>query len=151
MAARYPLLSTSRWVVPLAIALGLVGAATAYAERARWALGGGAAVIAGLAVVARVRRPELVVDDEGYRVEQVGRVNLSVKWSEVVRARAVPAEQAMYIDCGDPARNLLLPPHRGWGFRFAHQSDLYVHLATHLQGKLEVVPTLLPTPLPTHS
>jgi uncharacterized membrane protein len=141
-AARYPLLSTSRWVVPLAIALGLVGAATGYAERARWALGGGAAVIAALAIAARVRRPELVVDDEGYRVEQVGRVKLSVTWSEVIRVKAVPAEQAMYVDCGDPARNLLLPPRRGWGFRFAQQAALYVQLAGHLKEKIEVVESL---------
>ncbi len=85
-----------------------------------------------------------MVDASGYRVEQGARELLRVGFDEVKRVRAVPAEQSMYVDCGEPARNLLLPPRRGYGFRFARQGDLYVILAKRLEDRLEIVESLAP-------
>lgn len=142
--ARYPLLSTARWMVPLAIVLGLVGAGMARTTAGRAILGGGALAITALWALGRARRPELVVDDTGYRVEECKHARLRVEFAEVKQVRAVPAEQAMYVDCGDPARNLLLPSRHGFGFRFARQGELYALLARHLDAKIEIADALLP-------
>jgi hypothetical protein len=141
-AARFALLASGRWVVPLAIAVGLVGTATATGPTGRLVFGGGAAAIAALWALGRWRRPTLIVGPEGYRVVEAGRERLAVAFSEVKRARAVPAELAMYVDCGDPARNLLLPMRHGYGFRFARQDELYVLLAKRLGDRVEIVATL---------
>ena len=146
---RYELLSSWRAVVPLAILAG-VGATLALVGPARWVCGGGAIVLAVLWFVGRTARPTLVVDGTGYRVEERGRERLCVSFAEVVGARAVPAEHAMYLDCGDRARNLLLPPRRGFGFRFERQSHLYVRLARALDGKLAIVERL-ESPAPVDS
>jgi hypothetical protein len=106
-------------------------------------LGGGSALIAALWAGARLRRPVLVVDGEGYRVEVGRRERLRVAFREVLRVRAVPSEQAMYVDCGDPARNLLLPTRHGWGFRFARQGALYVLLAKQLADRLQIADRLI--------
>src|SRR5262249_32176336 len=108
----------------------------------RWVCVGGTAFVLLAAAVARVARPVLVVDAQGYRVEERGRVRLTVGFAEIARARAVPAEQAMYLDFGEPARNPLLPPRRGYGFRFERQGALYARLARALGERLEVVPSL---------
>src|SRR5207248_7741790 len=102
--------------------------------------------IVAMWVLTVLRRPVLVVDDEGYSVEVRGRRTLRVLFSEVQRVRAVPAELAMYLDCGDPARNLLLPTRHGFGFRFARQAALYVLLARHLQDRIEIADKLVPDP-----
>jgi hypothetical protein len=138
---RYLLLSSWRMLPPAAIGVGLLSALS-LGGLARVLCVIGAAVIALLWVVGRAARPTLVVDDVGYRVEERGVERLRVAFSEVRRARAVAAEQAMYLDCGDPARNLLLPPRRGFGFRFDRQSALYVRLATSLSDKIEIVEKL---------
>jgi len=141
---RFALLPTTRWLAPLAIALGLIGAAVADSGRARVLFGGGTAIIATLWLIGVARRPYLSIDSDGYRVVEGTKERLRVRFDEVVRARAVAVEQAMYVDCGDPARNLLLPPRRGYGFRFARQGDLYVILAKALEAKLEMVDSLEP-------
>jgi hypothetical protein len=142
--SRHALYATTRWMVPLAIVLGLVGAGLSRAPLGRALFGGGALAIAALWGVSRMRRPELVVDEQGYRVEEGRREKLRVGFAEVKRVRAVPQEQAMYLDCGDPARNLLLPTRHGFGFRFARQGALYALLARSLDGKIEIAETLLP-------
>lgn len=138
---RYVLVSSWRWIVPLAIVLGVVGA-VAGGGALRWVCGIGAALIALAWLAGTLRRAVLVLGDEGYRVEEGGRERLRVRFDEVRRARAVPAEHAMYVDTGDPRRNLLLPPRRGYGFRFEGQGDLYVRLARALADRLEIVERL---------
>ena len=138
---RFALLSTWRHLPPAAIAFGVL-AAIALEGNGRWVCAGGALVIAALWFIGRAARPTLVIDDGGYRVEERGTERLRVAFADVKRARAVPAEQAMYVDCGDPARNLLLPPRRGFGFRFDRQTALYVRLAQSLSDKIEIVEKL---------
>jgi hypothetical protein len=144
---RYTLVSTWRFVVPLAVVLGVLGA-VAGGGVLRWVCGIGAVLIALLWLVGAMRRPELVLEAGGYRVEEGGRERLRVDFTEVRRARAVPAEHAMYVDCGDPRRNLLLPPRRGYGFRFDRQSELYVRLARALGDRVEIVDRLEARPAP---
>ncbi|HEX2568667.1 MAG TPA: hypothetical protein VH877_03840 [Polyangia bacterium] len=143
---RFALLSTWRWVVPVAIGAGILAALFWQGVVPRWLCGGGAVMLAILWLLER--RPVLVVDAEGYQVEERGRSRLRVPFAEVQRARAVPAEHAMYVDCGDPGRNLLLPPRRGFGFHFERQAQLYVLLARRLEDKLQVVASLVPAPPP---
>ena len=89
------------------------------------------------------RRPELVVDDGGYAVFEGGREKLRVRWPEVRRVRADRAEHALYVDAGDPARNLLVPPRRGFGFRFPRQELLYARVIEHVPaGIVEMVTQL---------
>src|SRR5688572_14583899 len=76
-------------------------------------------------VVMRRFMPALVVDDSGYAVEKLGREKLRVGWGEVLKVRADAAEEALYVDAGDPARNLLVPPRRGFGFRFESSPRLF--------------------------
>lgn len=140
--SRHPLQARARMVVPVAIAVGLVGGAAA--EAARIFFLASAAAIALLWWASRLFARVLVVGEQGYRVEQRGRTVLEVRWDEVRRARAVPVEQAMYLETGDPARNLLLPTRHGYGFRFARQAELYLRIARALAGKLEIVETLVP-------
>ncbi len=64
-------------------------------------------------------RPTLVLDEDGYAIVQRGREKLRVKWTDVRAARIDRKETAVYLDCGDKARNLFVPPRRGYGFRFA--------------------------------
>lgn len=131
-------------MAPAAIVVGLLGAAAAPALAGRLVFGGGALAIAALWALARRRRPTLIVGGEGYRVVEGGRERLRVGFAEVVRARAVPEQRAMYLDCGDPSRNLLVPTRHGFGFRFARQAELYVLLARRLEGRLEIVEALIP-------
>ncbi len=134
--------ASTRFVVPLAVALGLLGAALAPTLTGHLVLGGGAAAVGALWALTRARRPALLVGAEGYRVVEGRREKLRVRWDELRRVRAVPAEQAMYLDCGEPGRNLLLPTRHGFGFRFQRQSELYVLLARRLEGRLEIVDAL---------
>ncbi len=143
MEHRFALVSSVRWLVPAAIALGLLGAAAGPTARARVTFGVGSGTLALLGAIGRWRRPTLIIDEQGYRVTERGRERLSVAFAEVVRARAVPAERALYLDCGDPARNLLVPPRHGFGFRFARQAELYLLLARQLGDKLVVVAELV--------
>jgi hypothetical protein len=140
---RFALLSTTRWMVPLALVLGLVGAAVARTLNGRLLFGGGTAIVGALWAMSRVRRPTLAVGETGYRVLERGRERLKVEFSEVKTVRAVPAQEAMYVDCGDPSRNLLLPSRHGYGFRFEKQAELYVLLAKRLDGRIEVVDALV--------
>jgi len=90
----------------------------------------------------RRARPALRVDAEGYTVLEHGREKLRVRWSEVVRVRAEPSEFACYVDCGDPARNLLVPPARGFGFRFERSRELYARILDAVTDRVELVKRL---------
>ena len=81
-------------------------------------------LFAVLEALARARRPVLVCDAAGYRVEVAGRVRFAVPWSAVREVRLDRAEGAAYVDCGDKARNLLLPPERGYAFSYGDQAAL---------------------------
>ena len=142
---RFPLLPGSRRLIPIAFALSLAGVIFAVSTTTRLVYAALTLAVVALWLFARARRAVLVIDDEGYRVEVGRRRALAVRWDEVTRARAAPAEHAMYLDCGDPARNLLLPG-RGYGFRFARQEALYTLLALRLADRLELVDKLVPDP-----
>ncbi len=118
-ASRHPLIVGTRWLLPVAIVMAVLGAAVAHATAARI----GAAFFALLGAMAwwwqERHRPTLLLDDAGYAIEQMGREKLRVAWSEVQRVRVDRSESAVYLDCGDKARNLFVPPRRGYGFRFA--------------------------------
>ena len=117
--SRHPLVVGTRWLLPAAIVLALVGAVAAHATAARVVAG----VFAVLGVVAWLwqerHRPTLVIDDVGWAIEQRGTEKLRVAWSEVRAVRVDRRESAIYVDTGDKARNLFVPPRRGYGFRFA--------------------------------
>ena len=117
--SRHPLLVGTRWLLPVAIGLALVGAFAAHTSTARII----AAAFAALGVLAwwwqERHRPTLVIDDAGWAIEQQGKEKLRVAWSEVQRVRVDRRESALYVETGDKARNLLVPPRRGYGFRFA--------------------------------
>ena len=118
-ASRHPLVVSTRWLLPVAIALAAVGAVVAHGLASR-AVAGLFAVLGGCGWGFQERhRPTLVLDDAGYAIEERGREKLRVAWSEVQTVRVDRRESAVYVDCGDKARNLFLPPGRGWGFRFA--------------------------------
>ena len=117
--SRHPLIVGTRWLLPAAIAMAVAAAAAAHAMPARIMAG----VFALIGVVAwrwqERLRPTLVLDDAGYAIEQRGEQKLRVAWSEVQKVRLDRRESALYLDCGDKARNLFVPPRRGYGFRFA--------------------------------
>ena len=140
---RYRLIFTQRRVLPLAVVVALIGAAVSTALWARLTCG----LVAALAVVAAWlqgrARPALLLDDEGYAVEEYGREKLRVRWSEVKKVRADGAEHALYVDVGDPARNLLVPPKRGYGFRFDRAEELFQRILQRVPAdKVEAVPRL---------
>jgi hypothetical protein len=136
----------TQWrVLPLAVVFALVG--VALAPPLAFKLISGAFALAGTAgaLWQRRTRPELLVDASGYAVREHGREKLRVAWSEVTRVRADAAEMACYVDCGDPARNLLVPPAHGWGFRFDRSDLLYARILDAVPSeKIELVPRLDP-------
>lgn len=123
--ARYPILFTQWGLIPVALAL-LSGWAL-FASSTPLRIGTAALAaftLIGGAILYRLR-PSLVLDVNGYAIWERGREKLRVLWREVQSVRADAAESALYIDCGDATRNLLVPPRRGYGFRFERQADLY--------------------------
>jgi hypothetical protein len=130
---RYPLVATTAWLLPLAVVVAVVGIALAGSPLGRlvaawFTLLGGAAWL-----WQRRQRPVLVLDEAGFAIEQRGREKLRVPWGEVKEVRLERREHALYLDTGDPGRNLLVPPRRGFGFRFEAQEALVARV-------LEAVP-----------
>lgn len=117
--SRHPLLVGTRWLLPVAIVLAVGGALAAHGLTARLVAGFFALLGVGAWLWQERHRPTLVLDDEGYAIEQQGREKLRVRWSEVQKVRFDKREGAVYVDCGDKARNLFVPPRAGYGFRFA--------------------------------
>ena len=118
-ASRHALIVGTRWLLPVAIVLALAGAAAAHSPIARLVAGGFALLGFAAWRVQEALRPTLVVDERGYAIEQRGQEKLRVAWSEVQSVRVDRKQLALYVDCGDKARNLFVPPPRGYGFRFA--------------------------------
>jgi hypothetical protein len=114
-------------VLPVAALFALLGAVVAGG-----ALRATCLAFAGLSVAAAVyqarSRPCLLVDEHGYAVVEHRREKLRVAWSEARRILADVEEHALYVDVGDPARNLLVPPARGFGFRFERAPELFARI-----------------------
>jgi hypothetical protein len=124
MVARHPLLIGTRWLVPLACSFALAGALMMPSPLAR-VVAAVMFVLSGLGGwLMFFVRPVLLLDDDGYAIVQRGRERLRVRWSEVLKVRVDKREHALYLDCGDKARNLFVPPRRGYGFRFADSPAL---------------------------
>jgi hypothetical protein len=141
----FPLEMTQRRLLPLAVLFALGGAVAAPSIALKVVSTLFAVAGAAVAVWQQRTRPEVVVDGEGYAVLERGREKLRVGWSEVNKVRADASEKACYVDCGDPARNLLVPPRRGWGFRFQRSDELYARILDAVPGdKIELVPRLDP-------
>ena len=128
--SRHPLVVSTRWLLPLAIALALAGAAAAHAPLARIVAGGFALLGFAAWRVQERLRPTLVIDDRGYAIEQRGSEKLRVAWSEVQAVRVDRKRMALYIECGDKARNVFVPPPRGYGFRFADAQTICERVVT---------------------
>lgn len=146
---RFTLLPTTRYVAWVAILIGAMLAALSPLAWARLAGAGAALLLLAAQFLLRARRPVLVIDAGGYRVEVAGRARFSVRWEEVQRVLRDDSEQAMYIDCGDRRRNLLLPPRAGFAFTFTQRERLYSLLNALVGGRAQDVPRFdraLPAP-----
>ena len=122
--SRHALVASAAWLLPLAVVMAFGGILAAHAVTGKLLAGWFVLLGLGAWLWQRRQRPLLVVDDAGWAIEQRGREKLRVGWSEVRSVRFDRAEQAFYADCGDPGRNLLVPPRRGFGFHFAEQEKL---------------------------
>jgi hypothetical protein len=143
MSQRFPLVFTQRRVLPLAVGVAVAGAIVTDLLWARLACGAVALVALVAAWLQSRTRPALILDDQGYAVEERGREKLRVAWSEVKHVRADGAEHALYVDVGDPARNLLVPPRRGYGFRFERSEELFQKILSSVPSeKVEAVARL---------
>jgi hypothetical protein len=147
MAERFPLVFTQRRVLPLAILVAGVGAVVSESVWARLVCVAVAMVTLVAAWLQGRARPALILDEDGYAVEEHGREKLRVKWSEVVHVRVDGAEHALYVDVGDASRNLLVPPRRGYGFRFANAERLFRRVLAQVpEEKVEAVTRLEQSP-----
>jgi hypothetical protein len=141
-AERFQLSFPQRRILPVSLVIAFTGAALADAMWLRLFCGGFGVLTLGLWLVLRRAQPCVVIDDQGYAVEEFGKEKLRVAWSDVVKVRADPSEHALYVDCGDPAKNLLVPPRRGYGFRFPKAQELYARIVDKVPDKVELVERL---------
>jgi hypothetical protein len=149
VAERFRIVFAQARVLPVAVAIGAIGVVFAQAGWVRIAFGAMAVSMTVVGLVLGRARPEVVLDDDGYAVQEFGREKLRVAWSDVVKVRSDEKEHALYVDCGDPARNLLVPPRRGYGFRFARQEELYARILARVPAeKIERVERLDPRRAP---
>ena len=143
---RFLLLPTGRHLLPVAVGLGALLAIFG-AGALRLAFLGAAALLLLLHLLLSRRRPVLVLDGEGYRVERGGREVLRVRWTEARRVLLDKEEQALYVDCGDGARSLLVPPRRGWAFTFSDRERLVAAVLAAVPDRIEEVADLSRTTL----
>ena len=137
--ARFMLLSTTRYVIWVAVGLG--GLLAVLGPSLWWRGLSGAVALALLLlnwVVGR-RRPVLIVDDAGYRVEVAGGERFRVGWDEVHRVLRDREEAALYLDCGDGKRNLLVPPAAGFAFTFSDRDRLVERILARVGDKVQDV------------
>jgi hypothetical protein len=125
MPDRYRLLLSGRRILWVAMAFAASG--TLFGQPLWLRLISGLLLLATtvLKVRERVMWPCVVLDERGYAVEERGREKFRVAWSDVQRVSADAAEEALYVDCGDAAKNLLVPPGRGFGFTFERRGELF--------------------------
>ena len=139
---RFALLPTTRYVSWVAVALGALGVLLWQPVWARLGMAAVTLLVLGMTLALRLRRPQLVLTADGYRVEVRGRPRFAVAWSEVRKVLVDRSEGALYVDCGDRARNLLLPPRRGYAFTFSRREDLFQAVLRAVPDRLEEVKTL---------
>lgn len=145
---RFTLLPTTRYVSWVAIATGVLLAALGPSLAWRLLCGGAAlAVLLGNWAIGR-RRPVLIIDETGYRVEVAGRERFRVLWAEVRRVLHDRSEAAVYVDCGDGRRNLLVPPAAGFAFTFSDRPHLTARILAKLSDKVQEVARLDKLALP---
>ena len=139
---RYALLSANRYLLPIALLCAGALIALAGPLWLRVSAAAAAVLLLGLQAWARQRRPVLVLDDAGYAVEVAGVQRFFVPWTAVTRVLHDPSEQALYLDCGEPGHNLLLPPRAGFAFTFTDRQDLYQRLLTQVGERAQLVTRL---------
>jgi hypothetical protein len=147
-STQYTLLPTTRYVNWVAVAIG--GVLAVLAPSVLWRVLCGAVALALLLltwVVGR-RRPVLILDDSGYRVEVGGRERFRVRWDEVQRVLRDRSEAALYLDCGDGKRNLLVPPAAGFAFTFSDRLGLVERILGRVGDKVQDVERLDKLPAP---
>ena len=145
---RFALLSVNRYLLPIALLCAAGLCALAPQTWLRVSALSAALLLLGLHVLSRRRRPLLVLDESGYAVEVAGVRRFFVPWTAVTRVLHDPSEQALYLDCGDPGRNLLLPPVAGFAFTFEHRDDLYRRLLSQVGDRAQLVDRLDQPPPP---
>lgn len=145
---RFRLLPTTRFVLPVAV---LLGALVAALGTATWMRVSSAVAVVVLVLLDRAtarRRPVLVLSADGYRVEAGGKTRFFVPWSSVQRVLCDASEQALYVECGDRAKNLLLPPASGFAFTFERRAALYEAVRSAVPDRLQDVARLDAAVLP---
>ena len=147
---RYTLLPTTRYVSWVAVATGGLLAVMAPSVLLRGLSGGMAVALMLLTWAVGRRRPVLILDDAGYRVQVGSRERFRVRWDEVHRVLRDRSEGAVYLDCGDGKRNLLVPPAAGFAFTFSDRVGLVERILTRVGDKVQDVERLdkLPAPAP---
>jgi hypothetical protein len=132
-----------RWV---AIGVGVLLAALSHLPLWR-VLGGTVALMLVLSWLWGRQRAFVYVLPEGYRVT-TRHLDFTVSWSELKRVLHDPTESALYLDCGNPARNLLVPPATGFAFTFARKQELYQQLLLAVGHLAQQVPRIDAQALP---
>lgn len=137
--ARFVLLSTTRYVNWVAVGMGALLAAVAPSLLMRCVSGGVALALLILTWAVGRQRPVLLLSDTGYRVEVAGRERFRVAWNEVHRVLRDRGEAALYLDCGDGKRNLLVPPATGFAFTFTSRALLVERILSHVGDRVQDV------------
>lgn len=123
----------ARRVLWIAFALALCGALFASEPYVRVLFSGVLLAVTLAGVYMRLVRPTLTLDDAGYHVSVRGHRVLSVSWAEVQRVQIDVENEAAYVDCGDRARNLVVPPRFGSPFTYTNRDRLYERVRAHVQ------------------
>lgn len=145
---RFRLLPTTRFVLPVAVLLGALVAALGTVTWMRVSSAAFAVVLVLLERATARRRPVLVLSADGYRVEAGGKTRFFVPWSSVQRVLCDASEQALYAECGDRAKNLLLPPVSGFAFTFEDRAALYQAVRRAVPDRIQEVARLDAAALP---
>ena len=145
---RFRLLPTTRFVLPVAVLLGALVAALGTVTWMRVSSAAFAVVLVLLERATARRRPVLVLSADGYRVEAGGKTRFFVPWSSVQRVLCDASEQALYAECGDRAKNLLLPPVNGFAFTFENRAALYQAVRRAVPDRIQEVARLDAAALP---
>jgi hypothetical protein len=141
-AQRHPMIMTLRWLMPAAAVMSAALGVMAHSKIGHVGGFSFAFMLAFIAILQSRMKPVLVLDDDGYAIEQGGRRRFAVPWRDVKVVRAVFDEGALYIDCGDPARNIFVPPGRGYGFRFINVGAMFKRIQSAVGDRLVRVDTV---------
>ncbi len=125
MTEQFHMLHGARRVLWVAFALALSGVVFATEPYIRVLFSGVTIAVALAATYVRLLRPTLTLSEAGYHVTVRGHRILSVSWSEVQRIQIDVEDESAYVDCGDRARNLVVPPKYGSPFTYTNRARLY--------------------------